>query len=109
MPKSAHARVNGADGTTIRRRNVSQVYRAGTGVYHLIFAPGQGIALSTHDVSVTAVGAAGRVVQLGNAGGVAPPAEANAPAGSTSLQVLAFQATDGAAANADFIFSAERL
>lgn len=102
------AQVTGADGSTSRRRNVSSVYREGVGNYHVVFPADKNIRAAGYHIDLTPIGAAARTLQLGNAGGVAPPAGANAPAGSLSVQVLSFDAA-GAAADADFLFAASRV
>lgn len=99
--------VTAAVPTTIRSRNLYSVYKAGVGIFHLIWPLGKALRAGEYDFKVTAINAAGRIVQLGNDGTAAAPGGAGAPAGSTSLQILIFDAA-GAAADADFLFTAER-
>lgn len=104
----ASAQVTGATGATTRRRNVQSVYRAGPGVYHIVFPVDRNIRTAEYHMDVTPIGAVARIAQLGNPGGVAPPGGANAPAGALSVQVNTFDAA-GAAADADFLFAASRV
>lgn len=101
----ATCHVNGTTGALNRAQGVSQLYKAGTGDYHVIFPPGYDPASAEHHFSVQPINAAARIATLGNAGSAAPPGGANAAAGSTSVQILTWDAA-GAAADSDFMFEA---
>lgn len=103
----ASARVTGATGVMTRTRGVLSCYREGVGIYHLIFPAARSMRSGEYDFTFTAENAAAREVVAGNGGGVAPPVGANAPAGTLSLKVLAFDAA-GLAADTDFAFEAQR-
>lgn len=103
----ASAHVNGADGTLVRGRGVSQCWREAAGNYHMIFPPGGNLDGTEHHFGVQPVNDAARTATLGNVGAAAP-AGANAPAGSRSVQILTFDAA-GAAADTDFLFGVERI
>ena len=108
MPTDASARVTGANGNLTRSRGISRCFREGAGNYHLIMPAGRGLRADEYHFDVSIIGAGARLHTLGNAGGAAPPGGANPQPGETSLQVLTFNAA-GEAADADFLFSAERL
>lgn len=93
-----HAQVTTAAGvsTLTRDRGFSGVTRAGAGDYTLTFASGFAARASEYHFDLTPIGTVARIVQLGNTGD------------GTGLRVLAFDAA-GAAADADFMLSAERL
>lgn len=103
----ASAHVVGATGVLTRGDGVAQCFRAGAGIYHVVFPPEANLDGTEHHFGVQPIGAAARVAVLGNVG-EAPPGGANAPAGARSVQILTFDAT-GAAADADFLFAAERV
>lgn len=103
----ASARVTGGTGALTRTRGVLSCYREGAGIYHLVFPAARGIRAGEFDVTLTPLGAAARIVQAGDAGGQVPPVGANAPAGATSMKVLAFNDAN-VATDADFSFAADR-